>query len=390
MTNVLMVLLDKSFPPDIRVEKEASSLLEGNYNVFLLTRREKKQAKFETLNGIRIVRLNWPLNIQRRLVTIMSLPILSLRIVSLISKHNIRILHVHDLSYALLTAILGKIWHRKVIFDMHENYTGMIEPLGRNPSGLLLMFYTRFTEIISCKFSAKIITATPEIAERIISLGISATKIVVLSNVPDISLLNELTKDSNKKRQLEGTFVISYVGGFSSHRGLDTLVNAMPLVMKKNPSTHLFLVGDGKMKPILQRMVDRLKLNGYVTFTGWVPFDEAMEYVQLSDLGIIPYHSTAQTHSALPHKIFQYMFFKKPVLVSNVKLLKKMVETTKCGLVFPAGDHNQLAQRILEVAKNRRNLARLGENGYKAVVTEYNWDREKTKLMKMYDEIVES
>ena len=388
--NVLMVLLDHAFPPDIRVAKEASALLEAGYNIFLLTRKIGGRADFEGVGGIYVLRVDWPIRV-RRLSYFVDRLKLFVKLISIILQYDISVLHVHDLPYARLVVMLGKILRRKVVFDMHEHYVGMSEPvLRKRKIGHLLIFYLRLKEIISCKFSTKIITVIEENAKRVVSLGIPANKVVVVSNTADTDLLDRVTRNFIREKRLMEKFVVSYVGGFSPHRGLDTLINAIPLVAKKNPKVHILLVGRGQMEPTLREIVDELGIRDHVTFTSWVPFDKAMRYVQLSDLGTIPYHSTPHTNCTVPHKVFQYMYLKKPVLVSDVKPLKRIVEMAKCGFIFHAGNHNDLAEKILGAMENPSRLMKLGENGHKAIVEKYNWNREKTKLIEMYDEILKS
>jgi glycosyltransferase involved in cell wall biosynthesis len=393
--NVLM-FLDKAFPPDIRVEKESASLIKAGYNVFLLGRKKEGRADFEVYKGIRVLRVKWPIWPIRKMTLWYPVDLLKLftKSMSIIIKYNIRILHVHDLPYALFVVMLGKILRRKVVFDMHEHFVAMSAPvlkkrrMGR--SLRLLIFFLRFQEIISCKFSTKTIAVVEENAKRVVNLGIPSNKVVVVSNTADVDLLDNVAKDFTKEERFQGKFVVSYVGGFSLHRGLDTLISAIPLVAKKNPEIHLLLIGGGEMESTLHELVNTLDIKDHVTFTGWVPFDEAMKYIQLSDLGAIPYHSTPHTNCTVPHKVFQYMYFKKPVLISDVKPLKRIIEAAECGLVFRAGDPGQLAQEILAVMKNPHLLKELGENGHKAVVEKYNWNNEQTKLIRMYDEILKS
>ena len=389
-----MLLLDKPFPPDIRVQKESSAMLNANYNVFLLTCKTKGQLSSENVKGIRVMRTNWPfaLTPQKRILSyLFGYLILPLRLISVVLKCGIQVLHVHDLPYALLAALVGKICHRKIVLDMHEHYLALVQPVfSKNAFGRLLLFYLRLEEIISCKLSTKIIVVVEENAKRLNSLGVPSDKILVVSNTADIDLLSTLSSHFGKKKSPKEEFVISYMGGFSWHRGLDTFLKAIPSVTRADPKIHVLLVGDGEMKATLQKMVDATNINDYVTFTGWLPFDEALRCVYNSDLGIIPYHSTPHTNTTVPHKVFQFMYLKKPVLVSDVKPLKRVVETTKCGLVFRASDPVCLAEKILQATKNTQQLKKFGENGHTAVVEKYNWHQEREKLIGMYRDITKS
>lgn len=390
--NVLMLLLGNTFPPDIRVEKEASSLSKAKYNVFILTRRKEGQAYSEIFKGIHILRASKPVRI-RILSYLIDRLILPLKTMFVILKYNIKILHVHDLPYALMITLLGKICRRKVVFDMHEPYVDMIKETlkkgvsARSKLGRLWIFYMRLSELLACKLATKVVVVTKEIAERLIRLGIPKNKIVIVLNTANLENLKRIKKKT-RKRCLKNKFIVSYIGGFGYHRGIDTVIKALPLMIKKAPSIHFLIVGDhSKQRGILENQCKQLGVEEYVTFTGWVAFNEAMEYMRITDLGVIPYHSTPFTNAAIPHKLFQYMYFEKPVLVSDVKLLKKIVKDAECGVVFRASDYVQLADKIIKLINNSKLMKEMGKKGRKAVESKYNWNVDGMRLLQLYSEL---
>lgn len=397
-TNILMVLFDHPFPPDIRVEKEASTL-KKNYNVFLLALRREDEEDFEVCEGIYVLRMDWPLKKIRILSYLIARVMLFLKLILITSQYNVRILHVHDLPYALPVIILGKIFRRKVVFDMHEYYVGLFahnlaigkfgeEVSARTRLGRLWVLYTHLSELLACKLVTAVIVVVEENVERLVCLGISKAKIVVVSNTVDMERLKGFEKKT-PRRLLENKFIVSYVGGFGHFRGIDTLIRALPLVVQKVPHIHLLIVGGRSPteRKNLENLSEKLGIRAHVTFTGWVPFEKAMEYMQISNLSAIPYHSTPFTNATVPHKIFQAMCLKKPVLVSDVKPLKRIVEETGCGSIFQAGNYTQLANNILKLINNPKLIEEMGEKGRKAIKNKYNWGIDGRKLLKLYSEL---
>lgn len=397
-TNVLMVLFDHPFPPDIRVEKEASTL-KKKYNVFLLASRRKGEEHVEVCKGIYVLRIDWSFRKIRILSYLIARAVLFIKLISITSGHKIKILHVHDLPYALPVLIFGKIFRRKVVLDMHEHYVGLYaheraigrfgeEVSARTRLGRLWVLYMRLSELLACKLATAVIVVVEENAERLIHLGISKGKIAVVSNTVDMERLKRFEK-KKPRRLLGNKFIVSYVGGFGHHRGIDTLIKALPIIVQKTPHIHLLIIGDRsiKQKEDLENLSKQLGVREHVTFTGWLSFEKAMEYMRVSDVSVIPYHSTPLTNATVPHKIFQAMYFKKPVLVSNVKPLKRIVEKTHCGLIFQAGNHTQLANDILKLMDNPKLMEEMGERGRKAVKNKYNWSIDGRKLLQLYSEL---
>lgn len=388
--NILMILLNKPFPPDIRVRKEGLALVNVGYGVYLLTILGNKQPKSKIFDKVKILRIppksSFPF-LLRYLIHFIQLPFL---LPPFIIAHNVRVIHIHDLPYAVPVGFIGRMLRRNAVFDMHENSVGIIAPYlkKRGIIGNILLSLLQMLEIVVCRLATRVIVVVEENKERLARMGVQPEKIMVISNTADVKLLEKFEQNYTRKGKGHKGFFMSYVGGFSFHRGLDTLVKAMPLILEKASNVHLLLVGDGEMRLTLEKMCNQLGVGKDVTFTGWVSFSKAMEYMRMSALGVIPYHSTPGTNNTVPHKLFQYMYFRKPVLVSDVRPLKRIVEATKCGFVFRAGDHVQLADKALEAIKDTQLFTKLGENGRKAVEEKYNWDREKLKLIAMYDEIV--
>ena len=79
----------------------------------------------------------------------------------------------------------------------------------------------------------------------------------------------------------------------------------------------------------------------------------------------------------------------KPVIVTDAKPLKRIVEETKCGIVVPSGDYNKMAEAIIGLHKDEKWTRKLGENGRNAVEEKYNWKNEAKKLVDLYKKLGE-
>ena len=80
------------------------------------------------------------------------------------------------------------------------------------------------------------------------------------------------------------------------------------------------------------------------------------------------------------------MAMKRPVLVSDVSPLKRIVEETRSGEVFTAGDPKSFAQKVKEM-NDFEKLRQYGENGRLAVEGKYNWENDAKRLINLYREL---
>ena len=162
---------------------------------------------------------------------------------------------------------------------------------------------------------------------------------------------------------------------------------AMPKILQTINRAKLVLVGDGNDKKELQKLASNYDLEGKVVFTGWVPMNDVPKYIDKCDVGIIPHFSSEHTETTIPHKLFQYMYLQKVVVVSNCRPLERIVSETQAGLVFNSGDETDLADAIIKLYENEHLRTRMGENGKMAVLRKYNWQSTSIKLIHLYESL---
>jgi len=398
--NVLMVLSAHKFPPDRRVEREAEKLIKQGHNVFLLARKAPGQAICEIVNQVKVIRFFLPFQKTKNLSDFIYLffqrYLIFFNIIITCCKHKIDVLHVHDLPYALATTLAGKLLRKPVIFDSHEHYVEMLRPSFNTtkykklkPLSFILLNMLKLDEKIACRLANKIILVTEEHIPRFESLGAKKENIFVVTNTEDTNMFNNIEIDKIIINKYSGDFVILYTGGFGPHRGLETAIKAMPIVLKEIPNAKLVLVGDGIDRKELEELTNKLDLDNKVIFTGFLPFSTFPTYINLCDIGLIPHISTPHIEMTMPNKIFQFMMLEKPVIVSNTKPMTRIVQETNCGLVFKERDETSLAEKIIEM-KNDNTRKTFGQNGKKAVYEKYNWDNTAKILIELYEQIMKN
>lgn len=391
--NIGMILQSK-FLPDIRVENEARSLIEAKHRVHLLCKYNKNRPFEEVIDNIFIRRT---LNLDKTffLRKINNLFFLTTfyhkkwakEIDRFISDKNLDILHVHDLPLVKTALTVAEKHRIPVVADLHENYPAAINVYKISSWKRIYFSNLKRWEKLEKKCLMKvdkIIVVVLEAKERIIrDHNISPDKIIVVSNTVDINHFNSIPLDREIIEKYKSNFIISYVGGFGLHRGLDTAIKAMVLVEKEIPEAKLILVGGKSNEVELRSLAKKINLKNII-FTGWQSPEKLSTYIFLSNICLVPHHKNPHTDSTIPYKLFQYMLMKKPVIVSDCKPLERIVNETRAGLIFKAGDPKDLAKNIIQIYKKPDQY---GENGYQAVLRKYNWEDEDKRLIDFYHKI---
>jgi glycosyltransferase involved in cell wall biosynthesis len=172
--------------------------------------------------------------------------------------------------------------------------------------------------------------------------------------------------------------LLTYVGGFGPHRGIETLLEATGILHKQGQRNfHLGLVGASPAElSRLTALCDSLGITGVVSLHGEVPHRQAMRWIKQSDVGVIPHVNTLQIRTTIPNKLFQYMASSVCTVVSDVGPLGRIARQTKSGLTFPAGDATALAAQLGSLIANPPLRRTLGANGRRATEQRYCWEIE--------------
>ncbi|MFC6993058.1 glycosyltransferase family 4 protein [Haladaptatus sp. GCM10025707] len=408
----ICMVLAHTYPPDVRIEKEVKSLRTAGHTVSLLCRGSLDAPTREHLDGMHVVRIEEE-SIREKTRRLSSAavnllanvhPLWVRELEALVEETDADAIHVHDLPLVREGVVVGERTGIPVVADLHENYPEAIR-LWREPHSLATVLddpefaihwalkpVSRYKRIERrcVKAADRVVTVTEEAATHYHhDCALSPFRSTVVSNTVN---LDRFTGEADPVAGYEDDFVISYVGTFGTHRGLTTAVKAMADIVAEVPNARLLLVGAGSepYERQLRDLASEYGVEAHVTFAGWVDFDEFPAYMAASDVCLVPHVSTPHTNTTIPHKLFQYMAMCKPVIVTDLPPLSRVVTDTDVGHVIEPENETDLAEAAIDLATNPETAAQLGENGRQAVEDRYNWEHDGQKLVAMYESLVES
>ncbi len=401
--SVIGMVLDDHYPPDIRVTKEAYTLIKGGHQVHLLCARRNTENDFEVIDGLSVHRIDVAKNkVQKGLWDILlSLtflhPIFLRQIKKFCRKNNIGILHIHDLPLCKTGIVAGNKLKIPVICDFHENY----------PEGLRVWYKWRSNPIIILKnkiffgFSrwkkyekwvsknaSHIIAVVDEMKEKLINdFQISPEKITVVTNSESVNFINQPRED-NVYKSIDSKFILAYLGNVGPHRGVDTVLEGLSYL--EDLDIKFVIVGGIKtnVQNILDALIKKFGVEDKVQFFGYQPFNKFYSYMSNASANVIPHNFNGHTNNTVPHKLFQSMMAGKPLIVSSCKPLKRIVNNTNSGLVFEADNARDFARCVRELYNDKNLREKFGENGRQQSISgEYNWEVTAHSLMKVYQNL---
>ena len=323
------MLLDNDFKSDPRVLNEAVTLVQAGHEVHILCFSYGKLPVYEVKKGIHIHRTRIPKVVKDGLFILINwLPLYTLLWFVIgglaIRRYGLGAIHAHDLYMAPSGWYLKRWFSVKFVLDLHENFPAAIlayKWIRKFPHRLFvnagcwekneheLLQYPDFCSSLSSSYTKYLTTKYPHL---------SGTKFVDYPNVPDVSTLQAF--DTGLKfEDLPQGFWLFYFGVVSERRGLITVLESMVNQLGEYADIKLLIVG-----PIDKAELDRFtfylnhpSLKGRVVHFEWKDVSELPMLINSSSVCISPIEKNPQHDSGIANKVFQYMLFAKPIIVSN-------------------------------------------------------------------------
>lgn len=137
--------------------------------------------------------------------------------------------------------------------------------------------------------------------------------------------------------------ILLFFGFVRPYKGLEYLIQAMPLVLAHMPA-HLLVVGEfWAASDFYERYVREYGVEQAATFVNrYVPNEELGPYFELADVVVLPYVSATQ--SAV---VQLALGFGKPVITTRVGGLHEVVQDGVNGMIVPPQDEAALADAIV-------------------------------------------
>jgi glycosyltransferase involved in cell wall biosynthesis len=381
----ILMVLDHEFPPDIRVENEIASLRRAGHEIHVACYTRKGRPFLENSAGCLIHRRNISTFLYKSSVACLKFPFYfnfwRQFLNQLFLEHSFDAIHIHDLPLAQVGFEMKQKFNVKFVLDLHENWPDYLKNASHTQTmiGKLLSSYKQWLvyETRQCLYADNIIVVIEEAKERLIRRKIQAEKIFVVSNTLNLASFTELRFFPDPE-----FFTLFYAGGIDAQRGLQTVIEALNRIHKQ--SIRFWIFGEGKYMQELKKRVNKYGIQDMVKFWGFVPFKEMTTYMVQANAAIIPHIRNDFMDTTIPHKLFQYMYAGLPVLSSDCLPLKRIIQETRSGYIFPSDDPLSLANLIGELSLKKHLQEYNGDNSKKWVLQKYNWEKDATKLLNLY------
>lgn len=194
-----------------------------------------------------------------------------------------------------------------------------------------------------------------------------------------------------KKYHLEGKKVVAYLGVASVWHGVGDLVGVADKLDEER--VRFLLIGKG-FEDRLRAETRREGVEDKFVFTGFVRHEEVPKYLSAADIAVAPYNPRGFEKMEKygfyfsPIKIFEYMSCGKPVVASNLNIIRDVITESRCGLLAVPGDTDDFAVKIKMLLGNRDLIGEMGERGRRAAIERYSWERVAEKIEGAFQDLL--
>ncbi|WP_397447225.1 glycosyltransferase family 4 protein [Polaribacter sp. R77954] len=391
------MILDETFPPDPRVENEAISLINAGHTVILFCLKYANEKQSEIINGIQVKRyssnkLEYKLSALAYTIPFYTF-LMEKKVKNFIRVQKVDAIHIHDMRIADAVFKANKQTNLPVVLDLHENRPEIMQfypHLAKFPGKFIIAPKKwKQKEEKFIKKADKVIVVTQEAKQEILNrVAIHPNKVIALPNTVRKTFFENKTILPEIKNEYKSNFMLLYIGDTGLRRGVQTAIQSVKILRNTIANIKLVIVGKNSTDTILKKMVDDLEINNYVDFLGWKDPKFFSSYILSSAICISPLHRNLHHDTTYANKIFQYMSFGKPLLVSDAIAQKNIVENHKTGLVHRAEDVEDFSRKVLSLYGNKVLRTELGNNGESFVKNQFLWEHTSKKLIDVYNNLL--
>lgn len=182
--------------------------------------------------------------------------------------------------------------------------------------------------------------------------------------------------------------LILHVGRLVEKKGTADLLAAMARIVPHAPAARLVIVGDGPLRPVLERQLRQSGLTGRIDLIGAQSAEQVAIWLARAAIVAVP-SKTAQDGDSegLPNVTLEAMAAGCPVVATRHMGLPEAVKDGQTGLLVREGAVGALGDALLSLLAYPRRAAAMGEAGRALVERDFCQARQMDRLESLYDHV---
>lgn len=223
--------------------------------------------------------------------------------------------------------------------------------------------------------ATKIICLTKSDCEEISRYCKTVDKISVIPNAVD--------PDSFRYEVASNNQLVFWAGRFVPEKGLDTFVQAAKIVHDSMPDVYFKMVGDGPLRPKIEKLIHQFGLRKNFILTGIVGRNEVAKLLTEPLIFLL-----TSRKEGLPTALLEAMSAGKAVVATNIPGVNEVVLDGINGVLAKADDPEDLAKKVLMLLQDVELARRLGASARQSIQTRYSWNSVIDRIENLYENAI--
>jgi len=299
------------------------------------------------------------------------------RIREYIANHQVKIVHTHS-PLAILKAARALAGARYT--TMHLATVHLLYAPGDRRWGLLYALLHRFTLYLP----DHLVAVSQKMGRQIAAYpGIKASRVTAIQNAIDCEsyYLPGQRDDCRSEFGLApDSPLIGYMGRIEKMKRLDLLLHAFVPVLARHPQARLMIIGEGKSKPELEAIAERLGISHAVIWTGFR--QDIARLLAAMDVYVQP-----SANEGLSLSILEAMAAGKPVIATDVGGAHEVITDQQTGILVRSGSSSAIGAAIMELLDHPQKRSALAQAGRNRVVQQFGVQQMVDAYQRVYHEL---
>jgi len=249
----------------------------------------------------------------------------------IIFDRKIELIHIHGASYGsfvrkFICFLIAKyLFKKKIIYHIHGGEFHLFYLQGNLTKKKIISIFINNADCIICLSSRWM---------SFIKINFNPKKIEIIPNIIDFPSFSTIEKNDSRL-----TFL--FLGLIGNRKGIFDLIN----VIANNKHLYsdkikLVIGGNGEVER-LKNLIKDLQIEGLVEFVGWIAKEQKNNWLQKSDVYILPSYN-----EGLPISILEAMSYGQAIISTNVGGIPEVVLPGKNGIIIEPGNYNEIENAI--------------------------------------------
>jgi colanic acid/amylovoran biosynthesis glycosyltransferase len=183
------------------------------------------------------------------------------------------------------------------------------------------------------------------------------------------------------QRKQTGPLVFLSVGSLLPRKGHVYLLAACRLLKEHGINFQCIIIGEGPQRNELQGLIQKYGIEEKVKLVGSIPHEDVQIYYDKTDIFVLP-----SLNEGIPVVLMEAMSKGLPVVATRITGIPELVTHEKHGILVSPGDHTDLADAMMRLAKDTAFRKILGGNARNKIETEFNLEKNVSKINSLFQE----